>query len=52
MRSQKEAQVLSKLGYDVRSIKGGMAAWNQVYDVAKMPLGDGSIKKAPFNVKK
>ena len=38
MRSQMAAQMLSKMGYNVRSIKGGMAAWNQVYDVAKVPL--------------
>jgi glyoxylase-like metal-dependent hydrolase (beta-lactamase superfamily II) len=32
--------MLSKLGYNVRSIKGGMAAWNQIYDIAEVPLGD------------
>src|SRR5687767_1976467 len=37
-RSQMAAQMLSKLGYDVKSIKGGMAAWNQVYDIAEVPL--------------
>ena len=36
-RSQMAAQVLSKMGYKVKNIKGGMAAWNQVYDVAKLP---------------
>jgi glyoxylase-like metal-dependent hydrolase (beta-lactamase superfamily II)/rhodanese-related sulfurtransferase len=40
MRSQAAAQMLSKMGYNVKSIKGGMAAWNQVYDVAEVPLGD------------
>lgn len=39
MRSQAAAQMLSKMGYNVKSIKGGMAAWNQVYDVAEVPLG-------------
>lgn len=38
-RSQMAAQMLSKLGYNVKSIKGGMAGWNQVYDVAEVPLG-------------
>lgn len=37
-RSQMAAQMLSKMGYKVKSIKGGMAAWNQVYDVAEVPL--------------
>lgn len=40
MRSQAAAQMLSKMGYNVKSIKGGMAAWNQVYDVAEVPLGN------------
>jgi glyoxylase-like metal-dependent hydrolase (beta-lactamase superfamily II)/rhodanese-related sulfurtransferase len=38
-RSQMAAQMLSKLGYNVKSIKGGMAAWNQVYDIAEVSLG-------------
>jgi len=36
-RSQMAAQMLSKMGYKVKNIKGGMAAWNQVYDVARLP---------------
>jgi glyoxylase-like metal-dependent hydrolase (beta-lactamase superfamily II) len=40
MRSQAAAQMLYKMGYNVKSIKGGMAAWNQVYDVAEVPLGN------------
>jgi glyoxylase-like metal-dependent hydrolase (beta-lactamase superfamily II)/rhodanese-related sulfurtransferase len=35
-RSQMAAQRLSKMGYNVKNIKGGMAAWNQVYDVARL----------------
>ena len=42
MRSQIAAQMLSKMGYNVKSIKGGMAAWNQVYDVAEVPLGNAT----------
>ncbi len=38
MRSQAAAQMLSKMGYNVRSIRGGMAAWNQVYDTAEVPV--------------
>ncbi len=37
-RSQMAAQMLSKMGYKVKNIKGGMAAWNQVYDVARLPM--------------
>jgi glyoxylase-like metal-dependent hydrolase (beta-lactamase superfamily II)/rhodanese-related sulfurtransferase len=33
-RSMMAAQLLSQMGYNVKSIRGGMAAWNQVYDVA------------------
>jgi glyoxylase-like metal-dependent hydrolase (beta-lactamase superfamily II) len=39
------AQMLSKLGYNVKSIKGGMAAWNQVYDVAEVPLPSAVSQK-------
>ena len=42
MRSQTAAQMLSKMGYNVKSIRGGMAAWNQVYDVAEVALGHGT----------
>jgi glyoxylase-like metal-dependent hydrolase (beta-lactamase superfamily II)/rhodanese-related sulfurtransferase len=42
MRSQIAAQMLSKMGYNVKSIKGGMAAWNQVYDVAEVPLSNAA----------
>lgn len=41
-RSHMAAQMLSKMGYNVKSIKGGMAAWNQVYDVAKVPLSNAA----------
>lgn len=41
MRSQTAAQMLAKMGYNAKSIKGGMAAWNQVYDVAEVDLGHG-----------
>ena len=33
-RSMMAAQLLSQLGYNAKSVRGGMAAWNQVYDVA------------------
>lgn len=37
-RSMMAAQMLSRMGYKVKSIKGGMAAWNQVYDIVEVPL--------------
>jgi glyoxylase-like metal-dependent hydrolase (beta-lactamase superfamily II)/rhodanese-related sulfurtransferase len=40
MRSQMAAQMLSKMGYNVKSVRGGMAAWNQVYDVAQVSSGN------------
>jgi glyoxylase-like metal-dependent hydrolase (beta-lactamase superfamily II)/rhodanese-related sulfurtransferase len=39
-RSMMAAQLLSQMGYNVKSVRGGMAAWNQVYDVAE--VADGS----------
>jgi glyoxylase-like metal-dependent hydrolase (beta-lactamase superfamily II) len=33
-RSMMAAQLLSQMGYNVKSVRGGMAAWNQVYDTA------------------
>jgi glyoxylase-like metal-dependent hydrolase (beta-lactamase superfamily II)/rhodanese-related sulfurtransferase len=33
-RSMMAAQLLSQMGYNVKSVRGGMAAWNQVYDIA------------------
>ena len=33
-RSMMAAQLLSQMGYNVKSVRGGMAAWNQVYDLA------------------
>ena len=36
-RSMMAARVLSQFGYDVKSLKGGMAQWNNIYDIAMMP---------------
>lgn len=33
-RSMMAARLLSQLGYDVKSMKGGMAQWNNIYDIA------------------
>ncbi|MDQ3838193.1 MAG: MBL fold metallo-hydrolase, partial [Thermoproteota archaeon] len=36
-RSMMAARVLSQFGYDVKSLKGGTAQWNNIYDIAKLP---------------
>ena len=40
------AKILTQLGYNVKSVKGGMAGWNKVYDVAEIPVP----KEAPFKI--
>jgi glyoxylase-like metal-dependent hydrolase (beta-lactamase superfamily II)/rhodanese-related sulfurtransferase len=37
MRSKMAAEYLSQLGYNVKSIRGGMVAWNKVNDLALIP---------------
>lgn len=37
MRSKAAAEYLSQLGYDAKSIKGGMVAWNRINDPALIP---------------
>jgi glyoxylase-like metal-dependent hydrolase (beta-lactamase superfamily II) len=32
------ARLLNQLGYNVKSVRGGMAGWNKVYDVAEVPV--------------
>ena len=39
------ANMLKKLGYNVRSMKGGMAGWNRVYDVAEIPVNSSASFK-------
>lgn len=36
-RSMMAARLLSQFGYNVKSVKGGMAQWNNVYDIAMIP---------------
>jgi glyoxylase-like metal-dependent hydrolase (beta-lactamase superfamily II)/rhodanese-related sulfurtransferase len=38
IRSMAAANFLNQLGYDVKSLSGGMAGWNKVYDVAQVPV--------------
>jgi glyoxylase-like metal-dependent hydrolase (beta-lactamase superfamily II)/rhodanese-related sulfurtransferase len=37
-RSMMAARLLNQLGYNVKSVSGGMAGWNKVYDVAEIPV--------------
>jgi glyoxylase-like metal-dependent hydrolase (beta-lactamase superfamily II)/rhodanese-related sulfurtransferase len=45
-RSMMAARLLNQLGYNVKSVRGGMAGWNKVYDVAevRVPI------EAPFRI--
>ena len=45
-RSMIAAKILTQLGYRVKSVKGGMAGWNKVYDVAEIPVPN----EAPFKI--
>jgi glyoxylase-like metal-dependent hydrolase (beta-lactamase superfamily II)/rhodanese-related sulfurtransferase len=39
-RSMMAATMLNRLGYNVKSLQGGMSGWNSVYDVAQIPIAD------------
>lgn len=41
-RSMSAAKILSKLGYNVKSIVGGLDGWNNVYDIASISDTDSS----------
>ena len=45
-RSMIAARLLNQLGYNVKSVRGGMAGWNKVYDVAEVVVP----KQAPFRI--
>ena len=45
-RSMIAAKLLHQLWYNVKSVKGGMAGWNKVYDIAEIPVP----KEAPFKI--
>jgi glyoxylase-like metal-dependent hydrolase (beta-lactamase superfamily II) len=45
-RSMMAARLLNQLGYNVKSVRGGMASWNKVYDVAEVVVP----KEAPFRI--
>lgn len=45
-RSMIAAKILQQLGYNVKSVKGGMAGWNKVYDIAEISVPE----EAPFKI--
>jgi len=45
-RSMMAARLLNQLGYRVKSVRGGMASWNKVSDVAEIDVP----KEAPFRI--
>ena len=45
-RSLIAAKLLNQLGYNVKSVRGGMAGWNKVSDIAEVPVS----KNAPFQI--
>ncbi|HEX2305141.1 MAG TPA: rhodanese-like domain-containing protein [Nitrososphaeraceae archaeon] len=45
-RSMMAARLLNQLGYNAKSVRGGMASWNKVYDVAEVVVP----KEAPFRI--
>lgn len=45
MRSKMAAEYLSQLGYNAKSIRGGMVAWNKINDLALIPCQiDSNLK--------
>ena len=45
-RSMMAARLLNQLGYKVKSVRGGMASWNRVSDVAEIDVPE----EAPFRI--
>ena|SRR5918992_349309 len=43
-RSMAAAKLLSKLGYNAKSIVGGLDGWNSVYDIASISDTDSSVR--------
>jgi glyoxylase-like metal-dependent hydrolase (beta-lactamase superfamily II)/rhodanese-related sulfurtransferase len=43
-RSMMAAKLLSRLGYNVKSVRGGMSGWNAIYDIAKIHTKSDSIR--------
>jgi glyoxylase-like metal-dependent hydrolase (beta-lactamase superfamily II)/rhodanese-related sulfurtransferase len=50
-RSMSAAKILSQHGYNAKSIKGGLDAWNDVYDVAVIPTIDNNkSSRSPLRI--
>jgi glyoxylase-like metal-dependent hydrolase (beta-lactamase superfamily II)/rhodanese-related sulfurtransferase len=43
-RSMMAAKLLSRLGYNVKSLRGGMSGWNAIYDIAKIRTESDSVR--------
>jgi glyoxylase-like metal-dependent hydrolase (beta-lactamase superfamily II)/rhodanese-related sulfurtransferase len=43
-RSMMAAKLLSRLGYNVKSVTGGMSGWNAIYDIAKIHTRSDNIR--------
>lgn len=43
-RSGMAAQMLSRIGYNAKSLKGGMVNWNSVQDAVAVPVGTESLR--------
>lgn len=50
-RSSMAARTLSSLGYNVRTVEGGMAGWSRLYDVAEVNL-DSNITLKIWQVRR
>jgi glyoxylase-like metal-dependent hydrolase (beta-lactamase superfamily II)/rhodanese-related sulfurtransferase len=50
-RSMMAARLLSKFGFNVKSVKGGMAQWNNIYDIAMMP-DNGNLPATIWQVRR
>ena len=50
-RSMMAARLLSELGFNVKSVKGGMAQWNNIYDIAMMP-DNGNLPATIWQVRR
>jgi glyoxylase-like metal-dependent hydrolase (beta-lactamase superfamily II)/rhodanese-related sulfurtransferase len=49
-RSMSAAKILSQLGYNAKSIKGGLDGWNDVYDVAVIPSVDNNSRSPVIRI--
>ena len=50
-RSMMAARLLSEFGFNVKSVKGGMTQWNNIYDIAMMP-DNGNLSAIIWQVRR